>query len=55
MNHPNILPLLGITILPPQLVSDWMAGGDLQRYAKKNTDIDVLVLVRVLHVTTLGR
>jgi len=33
---PNILPLLGVTITPFQLVSSWMAGGDLPEYIKKN-------------------
>ena len=43
--HPNIVPLLGITQL--QLISDWMPGGDLPTYIKKNPDADLLGLVRV--------
>ena len=47
LKHPNILPLLGVTIFPPRLVSDWMAGEDLPTYVKKRADMDVLGLVRV--------
>lgn len=28
LKHPNILPLLGVTLSPHQLVSNWMTGGD---------------------------
>ena len=45
--HPNILPLLGVTIVPFQLVSNWMSGGDLPDYIKKNPDADRLGLVGV--------
>lgn len=43
--HPNILPLLGITITPFQLISNWMPGGDLPEYLKKNPNANRLVLV----------
>jgi len=45
--HPNILPLLGVTITPPQLVSTWMPGGNLPEYVKENPDADRLQLVGV--------
>ena len=45
--HPNIVPLLGATIVPLQLVSDWMCGGDLTEYITKNPDADRPSLVRV--------
>ena len=45
--HPNILPLLGITIDPLQLISNWMPGGDLPDYIKKNPSADQLGLVGV--------
>ena len=35
LRHPNIVPLLGVTITPPQLISDWMPGGDLLENAKR--------------------
>ena len=43
--HPNILPLLGVTLTPFQLVSTWMPGGDLPEYIKKNPDVDRIRLV----------
>ena len=45
MTHPNVLPLLGITIDPFQLISNWMSGGDLLEYLKKNPRTDRLELV----------
>jgi serine/threonine protein kinase len=45
LTHPNILPLLGTTIAPLQLISHWMPGGDLPEYIKKNSDADRLGLV----------
>ncbi|KAF9645418.1 kinase-like protein, partial [Thelephora ganbajun] len=45
LNHPNILPLLGVTISPLQLVSNWMPGGDLPEYIEKYPDADRLVLL----------
>ena len=47
LTHPNILPLLGITLTPFQLVSSWMSGGDLSGYVKNHPDADRLVLVGV--------
>lgn len=46
--HPNIVPLLGITSTPLQLISEWMPGGDLTEYIKKNPDVDRLDLVGAL-------
>lgn len=45
--HPNILPLLGATVTPLQLISDWMPGGDLPNYIRKNPNVDRLGLVGV--------
>jgi len=45
LTHPNIVPLLGITPTPLQLVSEWMTGGSLAEYIKKNPDTDRLGLV----------
>jgi serine/threonine protein kinase len=45
LEHKNIVPLLGITSNPLQLVSDWMPGGDLTEYIKKNPNADRLCLV----------
>jgi len=47
LEHPNVLPLLGVTFDPFQLVSEWMPGGDLLEYIKKHSDADRLGLVGV--------
>ena len=45
LEHRNIVPFLGITPTPLQLVSKWMPGGNLPGYIKKNPDADRLGLV----------
>ena len=45
LTHSNIVPLLGITPSPLQLISEWMPGGDLTEYIKKHPDTDRLDLV----------
>jgi len=45
LTHPNVLPLLGISITPPQLISEWMPGGDLPKYIEKNPEVNRLGLV----------
>ena len=45
--HPNIIPFLGITLTPLQLVSEWIPGGDLTEYIKKNPGADRPGLVGV--------
>ena len=35
LEHRNIVPLLGITPTPLQLISEWMPGGDLVEYTNK--------------------
>ena len=47
LTHPNVLPLLGVTIAPFQLISKWMPGGDLREYIEKHPDADRLELVGV--------
>ncbi|KAF9643026.1 kinase-like protein [Thelephora ganbajun] len=42
LKHPNILPLLGVTMFPLQLISNWMPGGDLSGYVQKNSNADRL-------------
>ena len=48
--HPNLIPLLGITLEPLQLVSEWITGGYLTEYIKKHPDVDRLSLVGVIPV-----
>jgi len=53
--HPNIVPLLGVTITPFQLISNWMSGGDLPEYLKKNSGANRLGLVGVPSVVFIPR
>jgi len=55
MAHPNIVPLLGITISPLQLISNWMSGGDLLGYINKNSNADRRGLVGAHPVTLIRR
>ena len=47
LQHPNILPLTGVTILGTQLVmvSDWMENGNINEFTKVHPDADRLGLV----------
>ena len=50
LKHPNILPLLGVTVDPLQLIldcSDGTPGGTLPQYIKLNPDADRLQLVGI--------
>lgn len=55
LKHPNILPLLGVTISPPQLISDWISAGDLSIYMEDHPDADRIGLVRVPFVVGIPR
>ena len=43
--HPNVLPLLGITVTPFQLISNWVSGGNLLEYIQGHPDADRHALV----------
>ena len=45
--HPNVVPLLGVTADPIQLVSGWMPDVDLTGYIASHPDTDRLNLVGV--------
>lgn len=47
VEHKNILPLLGVTPAPLQLISEWMPGGDLKEYVREYPGADRLGLVGV--------
>ena len=47
--HPNIVPLLGVTVEPSELLSDWVPSGDLPGYIANHSDADRLSLVRFLY------
>ena len=44
--HPHIVPFLGATIAPLQLISDSMPNGNIMEYLEKHPDADRLGLVR---------
>jgi len=50
LTHQNLLPLLGVTIAPLQLISNWMSGGDLPEYIEKHSNADRPALVGVFSV-----
>ena len=43
--HPNIVPLLGVTVDPPQLISDRMPGGNVTEYIASRMGADRINLV----------
>ena len=44
LEHRNIVPLLGVTPFPLQIISEWMPGGDLTKYINKYPATDRLNL-----------
>jgi len=48
LKHPNIVPLLGVTTDPFQLISEWVSNGDLPGYIRTSPGADRLGLVSVL-------
>ena len=55
LKHPNVVPLVGITSIPIQLISEWMPGGDLPGYIKEYPDVDRPGLVGVPPVVFIPR
>ena len=47
LRHPNILPLVGVTMTETQfaMVSEWMANGNVNEFVKAHPDADRLGLV----------
>jgi len=50
LTHPGILHLLGVTIAPFRLISDWMPCGELPGYIRNFPEADRIILVHVHHV-----
>ena len=52
LHHENVLPLIGMVTVDdmPALVSEWMANGTMNDYLEKHEDVDILELVRIIHV-----
>ena len=47
LKHRSIVPLLGITSNPLQLISEWMPGGNLTEYIKKYPRAERLSLASI--------
>lgn len=47
LRHPNVVPFLGVTTTPLQLVSRWMPNGTLTEYVSANPQADRISLVGV--------
>ena len=47
--HPNVLPLLGVTMGGRHfvMVSEWMANGNINKYVKAHRDVNRFELVGV--------
>ena len=47
LNHPNVLPLLGVTMDAEQfvMVSEWMTNGNINEFIKVNRDVNRFELV----------
>jgi len=54
LEHLNIVPLLGVTVAPLQLVSIWMAGRELLEYINTHPSVDRLSLVGFRSTTLNG-
>ena len=48
LRHPNVLPLLGVTMTETlfAMVSEWMVKGDINEFVKSDANADRLRLVR---------
>ena len=48
LSHPNVLPLLGVTMGKSQfvMVSEWMENGNINEFIKSHRDADRFELVR---------
>lgn len=49
LRHPNILPLLGVTVSGCRfaMVSEWMENGNINEFVGKNQHVNRIVLVRL--------
>jgi len=48
LRHVNVVPFLGVTTVPLQLVSKWMPNGTLTEYVNARPHADRTSLVRIL-------
>ncbi|KAF9646896.1 kinase-like protein [Thelephora ganbajun] len=45
LSHPNIVPFIGVTLEPLQLMSEWVPGGELREYMRKNPNTNLIGLL----------
>ena len=45
LKHPNVVSLLGATLSPLQLISNWMPNGDLPEYIRNHPEANPVQLV----------
>ena len=45
LRHPNIVPFIGVTTDPLQIVSEWMSNGTLTEFIEGNTGVNRISLV----------
>ena len=50
LRHPNVLPLLGVTLVEQRfaMVSEWMEDGNINDFIQKNPNVDRTELVCAL-------
>ena len=53
LRHPNVLPLLGVTMAETRfvMVSEWMKRGSINEFVRADPGADRLELVRFLFMT----
>ena len=53
LRHPNVLPLLGVTMIDRRfvMVSEWMDNGNINEFLKNNADADRVELVSALSLS----
>ena len=54
LRHPNIVPFIGVTTYPLQIISEWMPNGTLTEFVERNPDMNRIGLVS-LPVTILDQ
>ena len=49
LRHPNVLPLLGVTMNKKHfaMVSEWMVNGDINKFVKAHRDVNRFELVEL--------
>ena len=56
LQHPNVLPLIGVTITETRLamISEWMVNGTIYEFVKTHPDVDRVELVGPLQRVPLS-